>query len=91
MSHRWYLELDIKNTYIGFFEKYKFVDESEYVDANRSFYIAYNSYFEWRAWGRYHTYYDGPIDSYNLGNIQFVWSNKWCEKCYSGNFTYKRD
>jgi len=89
ISHKWYLEIDVINIYIGLFERYKLETDVEYHDASRNFYVSYNPYFKWNAWGRYHTYYDGPIDSYNLGNIQFVWSNEWCEKCYSGNFEYK--
>jgi len=32
--------------------------------------------------GSYHTYYDGPNCMFQLGWIQFCWSNDNCKKCW---------
>lgn len=34
------------------------------------------------SWGRHHTYYDGPHDSFSVGYAHFCWSSDWCQKCY---------
>src|ERR1019366_10582701 len=62
---------------IGFVEQVKFYNE-DWRLANQYYSFWINSHW---SWGRKHDYWDGPIDSFNLGLIHFCWSGAWCVKC----------
>lgn len=79
---RWIFE--ITPTSIGFIKHYKYIDDKWYPRGSY-FEIYWNNRFS--RWGRFHDYYDGPLDCFCLGRLQFHWSYWWCKNVVQNRLT----
>jgi len=81
MHFRWTFK--IEDLGFGFVKEYKTEDKKDRIEDWRE----NGSYLEifWNEhcsrWGRFHDYYDGPLDCFCLGRLQLHWSLYWCKKC----------
>lgn len=78
-TREWRWTCAARKYYFGFFEQTKTTYSDWHDMLHRHYYVAWNT--KDSRWGRYHDYYDGPLDSFCLGRLQFHWSGDWCNKC----------
>lgn len=76
-GYRWALELS--GLSIGFYHQYQAAIGGAWRHGGRYYNTSITSY---HAWGRSHSYYNGPHDCLSLGFLHLNWSGDWCDRCY---------
>ena len=78
-TREWRWAFVIEKFIVGFFHQYKSERSDEWHDVKPYYYVAWNPNSS--RWGRFHGYYDGPLDSFELGRLQCHWSDWTCKEC----------